>query len=1288
MIGPLARLLPYALSFVTSLSLMVLELVASRLVARHVGASLIVWTSVIGIILAGICLGNVLGGRLADRMEPRRALGPLYALGAALVVACLWINAYVASIPGMGLLPWDLRTVLIVSLDFLVPATVLGMVSPVVAKMAVVQAERAGGAIGDVYFLGAVGSIAGTFLAGFWLISIAPTSTIVAIVAASLALLAGVLANGVLPAALGLGGCVFLVLGALESIGGRLAGPGVMLGGLKVNAWGLAGHALTVAAAVSAWATRPAPRKAAEPAPGEPPAGPEERLRLGDLSTLAFVASLAFMALEMVAGRLVTRHLGSSVFSWTSVIGVLLGGLSLGNYLGGKLADRVRSEKAASHLFLVASVAVAGIIVAESPPHWLVRNPIGYFFRDEPAEPLSGGTEAFLRQATEMPGFPWWFCVLFWTGVVFFLPALTMGTVSPVVAKLAVDRSRRLGLTGSAIGQVYAWGMVGSLVGTFLTGFLLIDVLGTKGLILVLATSLAVAATALGSVWHAAWAGVPLGLCVIAFLPPALPAGKLRDFFSEQGRNWGLREPVADPDDPEAAYAYLDESNYYYIKVDNHRGPKGTVRTLVLDNLIHGYFVLGHPEVLDYDYEHIYAYVTDRVLRAKAKAEGKARPQDVELGTLFLGGGSYTFPRYLQATYPKTWAEIAEIDPAVTRANHAALGLPPFDRTFPRPRPDGEGNEVLDLKGQTYLLGPEGSPETGLAYFEALESFAPAYRKDERTGEGFAVIEGERREFGPFDAEASRDAYLAAIQDWYAHSKYVIRTTWGDARQYVVRHEGPKMDIIYGDAFNDFSVPWHLTTREFNDRLAGLLSPQGVYMINIIDQYESDEEAATSAPKDALSDRVTAAIGGLWRSERPKEEVAYDLWLAMLTVRPEGEAEAPEGEAEAEAAPEPSHDLAAELDDAAKDAVEALARDHRAMTRAELHRLIDAALPADAGADAGTLPPEPRLVRAAEAQLADERAGEVLDVIEDARASIRSRYQDQKNDTFAPVTIESNLKAVLKAGQAEGTAEARMTAIDDALGRCIEAAESLAGSDPRDLPQALESIRGQARDAYDPDARPDVLHRVLAVFDLLDSVRQAAEQEAQALPKGVDPVLANQKACRMAGEVGRALAGVRTVAKDRFAAIRRNAQGDPAAAGAAVRAYLAYVTSRAAWVDSITDSVARARGRGAFLGSWVNTAKKTFPHVYVFGTAANRGSGGRETFVVVASRAPLDLADLGRRPGEPKFTIKGEPDEPDPYGPEDLKAIEIRSRGIVLTDDYAPVENLLAPVAETRASGN
>jgi hypothetical protein len=74
----------------------------------------------------------------------------------------------------------------------------------------------------------------------------------------------------------------------------------------------------------------------------------------------------------------------------------------------------------------------------------------------------------------------------------------------------------------------------------------------------------------------------------------------------------------------------------------------------------------------------------------------------------------------------------------------------------------------------------------------------------------------------------------------------------------------------------------------------------------------------------------------------------------------------------------------------------------------------------------------------------------------------------------------------------------------------------------------------------------------------------------------------------------------------------------------------------------------------------------------------------RETFVVVASMKPLDLNDLGRRLDDPKFYVKGKRTEPKPYGPEDEKVVTTRSRGVILSDDYAPVENLLAPVAETR----
>ena len=242
--GPAIRVLPYLLAFFSSLCIMVLELVASRLVAQHVGASLVVWTSVIGVILGGICLGNVLGGRLADRVEPARAIGPLYGLGAALVLGCLWVNAVVGLTPGLDALPWNLQTAFVVTVDFLIPATVLGMISPVVAKWAVELSRRSGSALGDVYMLGAVGSIVGTLVTGYYLIYLAQTSTIVTLVGAAYALLAAALLGGLPAAGLGLLTALFLATGAaLEGAGvGDL--PVVAVGSSSINAVALVGHAL------------------------------------------------------------------------------------------------------------------------------------------------------------------------------------------------------------------------------------------------------------------------------------------------------------------------------------------------------------------------------------------------------------------------------------------------------------------------------------------------------------------------------------------------------------------------------------------------------------------------------------------------------------------------------------------------------------------------------------------------------------------------------------------------------------------------------------------------------------------------------------------------------------------------------------------------------------------------------------------------------------------------------------------------------------------------------------
>ena len=71
---------PYIIVFVSSACIMILELVAGRIIAPYVGVSLYTWTSVIGVVLAGISLGNYVGGWLADRYASLRLLGSIFAL--------------------------------------------------------------------------------------------------------------------------------------------------------------------------------------------------------------------------------------------------------------------------------------------------------------------------------------------------------------------------------------------------------------------------------------------------------------------------------------------------------------------------------------------------------------------------------------------------------------------------------------------------------------------------------------------------------------------------------------------------------------------------------------------------------------------------------------------------------------------------------------------------------------------------------------------------------------------------------------------------------------------------------------------------------------------------------------------------------------------------------------------------------------------------------------------------------------------------------------------------------
>ena len=133
MVGVLGALRHYLIVFTASACGLIIEIVAGRLLAPHIGVSLYTWTSIIGIVLAGISIGNYVGGRVAGRFPSPITLGViLMAAGIASISILPMVNVAAESFSEVSVIP---RIVLLTAVLFLVPSLILGMVTPVVIKL-------------------------------------------------------------------------------------------------------------------------------------------------------------------------------------------------------------------------------------------------------------------------------------------------------------------------------------------------------------------------------------------------------------------------------------------------------------------------------------------------------------------------------------------------------------------------------------------------------------------------------------------------------------------------------------------------------------------------------------------------------------------------------------------------------------------------------------------------------------------------------------------------------------------------------------------------------------------------------------------------------------------------------------------------------------------------------------------------------------------------------------------------------------------------------------------------
>jgi spermidine synthase len=164
-----------AVTFLCSGAVLVLEIVGLRLIAPYVGVTLQTSTAVIGFALAAIAIGAWTGGATADRTDPRRLLAPLMVAGGALVVAVLPLVRFTGSL----LTGADAGGVLLMAaVAVVVPAALLSAVPPMVVKLQLASLSETGAVVGRLSGIGTLGGIAATFVTGFLLIAVLPSSVI------------------------------------------------------------------------------------------------------------------------------------------------------------------------------------------------------------------------------------------------------------------------------------------------------------------------------------------------------------------------------------------------------------------------------------------------------------------------------------------------------------------------------------------------------------------------------------------------------------------------------------------------------------------------------------------------------------------------------------------------------------------------------------------------------------------------------------------------------------------------------------------------------------------------------------------------------------------------------------------------------------------------------------------------------------------------------------------------------------------------------------------------------
>ena len=179
--------------------------------------------------------------------------------------------------------------------------------------------------------------------------------------------------------------------------------------------------------------------------------------KIGKLEIIIFISGSVVMILELIGSRIVAPYLGTSIFVWSALIGIILAALSLGYYLGGHFSKTNPNIEFLSKTLLFGGLAILLITIIREPVLRLS---------------MELGVKAGAVVATLS---------------LFTLPSIIMGMVSPYAIRLKTQDIKE---AGEVAGKLYALSTVGSIIGTFLAGFYLIPTFGSQHILFGLSITL------------------------------------------------------------------------------------------------------------------------------------------------------------------------------------------------------------------------------------------------------------------------------------------------------------------------------------------------------------------------------------------------------------------------------------------------------------------------------------------------------------------------------------------------------------------------------------------------------------------------------------------------------------------------------------------------------------------------------------------------------------------------------------------------------------------------------